>query len=77
MEVPETRYARNGDLAIAYQAFGAGNRDLLLSIGSTSNVQTVWSIPEAARLYERLGRFARVIHYDRRDSGCRIRSRTT
>ena len=69
VEVPETRYARSGELAIAYQVFGAGDHDLLLSIGSTSNVQTVWGIPEAARLYERLGRFARVIHYDRRDSG--------
>ena len=49
----------------------------MLSIGSSSNVQTVWGIPEAARLYERLGRFARVIHYDRRDWGCRIRSRMT
>ena len=69
MEVPETRYARSGELAIAYQVFGAGDHDLLVSIGSASNVQTVWGIPEAARLYERLGRFARVIHYDRRDSG--------
>jgi len=69
VEVPETRYAHSGELAIAYQVFGAGDHDLLLSIGSTSNVQTVWGIPEAARLHERLGRFARVIHYDRRDSG--------
>lgn len=69
MEVPETRYARSGELAIAYQGFGTGDHDLLLSIGSSSNVQTVWSIPEASRLYERLGRFARVVHYDRRDTG--------
>ncbi len=69
MEVPETRYARSGELAIAYQVFGAGDHDLLLSLGTTSNVQTVWSIPEAARLVERLGRFARVIQYDRRDAG--------
>ena len=69
MEVPATRYARNGDLAIAYQVFGAGEHELLLSIGSSSNVQTVWNVPEAARLYERLGRFARVTHYDRRDTG--------
>jgi hypothetical protein len=53
VEVPETRYARSGELAIAYQVFGAGDHDLLLSIGSSSNVQTVWGIPEAARLYRR------------------------
>ena len=69
MEVPETRYARSGELAIAYQVHGAGDHDLLLSTGTASNVQTAWSIPEAARLYERLGQFARVIRYDRRDTG--------
>ena len=69
MEVPETRYARSGELAIAYQVHGAGDSDLLLSPGLVSNVDTVWSIPEAVRLYERLGQFARVIRYDRRDSG--------
>jgi class 3 adenylate cyclase len=69
VEVPETRYARSGELAIAYQVHGAGDHTLLLNPGTASNVQTVWSIPEAARLVERLGRFARVIQYDRRDAG--------
>ncbi len=66
---PRTYYAHSGELAIAYQVHGAGDRDLLLSSGTASNIETVWSIPEAARLYERLGQFARVIRYDRRDSG--------
>ena len=69
VEIPETRYARNGELAIAYQVHGAGDHDLLLSTGTASNIQTIWSIPEAVRLYERLGQFARVIRYDRRDTG--------
>lgn len=69
MDVSDTRYARSGELAIAYQVFGAGDRDLLLSPGSASNVQSAWGLPEAARLYQRLGRFARVIAYDRRDTG--------
>jgi len=66
---PETRYARSGGLAIAYQVFGAGDHDILLSGASASNIGSVWDIPEAARLYERLGQFARVLLYDRRDSG--------
>jgi class 3 adenylate cyclase len=69
VEVPETRYARSGEMAIAYQVCGAGDHDLLLSLGSGSNAHVVWSLPEAVRLFERLGRFARVINYDRRDTG--------
>jgi class 3 adenylate cyclase len=69
VERPETHYARSGGLAIAYQVHGGGDHDLLLSAGTGSNVGAVWDIPEAARLYERLGRFARVIRYDRRDVG--------
>jgi class 3 adenylate cyclase/pimeloyl-ACP methyl ester carboxylesterase len=66
---PPTRYARSGELAIAYQVHGSGDRDMLVSGGSASNIETMWDIPEAAQLFERLGRFARVIRYDRRDSG--------
>ena len=69
MERPTTRYARSGELAIAYQVHGAGDHDLVFSSGPFSNIATVWDIPEAHRLFERLGRFARVIRYDRRDSG--------
>lgn len=69
MERPKTRYARSGELAIAYQVHGSGDHDLLFSAGPYSNIGTVWQLPEAVRLYERLGHFARVIRYDRRDSG--------
>jgi len=69
VERPQTRYARSGELAIAYQVHGSGERDLLFNSGTASNIETVWSFPEAARLFERLGRFARVIRFDRRDSG--------
>jgi class 3 adenylate cyclase len=69
MDPPKTRYARSDDLAIAYQVHGSGDQDLLFSIGPFSNIGTMWEFPEAHRLFERLGRFARVIRYDRRDSG--------
>ena len=48
---------------------GSGDRDLVFSGSNASNIETVWQIPEAAELFERLGRFARVIRYDRRDTG--------
>ena len=69
MRVPKTKYARSGELAIAYQVHGHGPYDLLFSGTTASNVETVWTLPEAHRLNERLGRFARIIRYDRRDTG--------
>jgi len=69
MKIPRTRYASSGEIRIAYQVFGSGEHDLLFSGGSTSNIETVWSLPEAVRFFERLGRFARVIFFDRRDTG--------
>jgi class 3 adenylate cyclase len=66
---PETRYARSGDLHIAYQVFGAGSVDLVLVPGFISNVEESWDNPSAARWLERLGRFARVIAFDKRGTG--------
>jgi pimeloyl-ACP methyl ester carboxylesterase len=69
VDQPKTRYVRSDDLAIAYQVHGSGDHDLLFSSGPFSSIGTVWEFPEAHRLFERLGRFARVIRFDRRDSG--------
>lgn len=70
MSRPRTHYARSGELAIAYQVHGSGDRDLiLLGVGTGSNIEAMWDLPEASRLLERLGRFARVIRYDRRGTG--------
>ena len=66
---PDTRYARSGDLHIAYQVFGAGSVDLVLVPGFISNVEETWDNPSAARWLERLGRFARVIAFDKRGTG--------
>jgi class 3 adenylate cyclase len=65
----ETRYARSGDLHIAYQVFGAGSVDLVLVPGFISNVEETWDNPSAARWLERLARFARVIAFDKRGTG--------
>ncbi|WP_457094066.1 adenylate/guanylate cyclase domain-containing protein [Microvirga sp. P5_D2] len=66
---PETRYARSGDLHVAYQVFGAGSVDLVLVPGFISNVEETWDNPSAGRWLERLGRFARVIVFDKRGTG--------
>ena len=66
---PETRYARSGDLHIAYQVFGAGSVDLVIVPGFISNVEETWDNPSAARWLDRVSRFARVIAFDKRGTG--------
>jgi class 3 adenylate cyclase len=66
---PETRYARSGDVHIAYQVFGAGELDLVIVPGFTTHVELVWEHEPFARALEGLASFARVITFDRRGSG--------
>jgi class 3 adenylate cyclase len=67
--MPDTRYARSGDVHIAYQVFGEGDIDLVVVNGFTTHVELVWEHEPARRFLERLGSFARVISFDRRGSG--------
>ena len=67
--IPATRYARSGDVHIAYQVFGSGPLDLVLIPGYFTHVELVWEHEPAARLLERLSSFARVITFDRRGAG--------
>jgi len=67
---PETRYAWNGDVALAYQVFGDGPVDLVYCQGYTSHVDLNWQSPYLARFLKGLGKLARVIHTDRRGWGC-------
>lgn len=65
----ETRYARSGDISIAYQVQGEGATDLLLVPGLVSHVESFHELPGYSRLLTRLGRFARVITFDKRGNG--------
>lgn len=67
---PEVRYAWNGDVALAYQVFGAGPVDLVYLQGYVSHVDLNWESPSLARFLRGLGEKARVIHTDRRGWGC-------
>ena len=66
---PETRYARNGEINIAYQVIGRGGIDLVAGLGWVSNLDAFWEEPRFARFVERLAGFARVILYDKRGTG--------
>jgi len=65
----ETRYAKSGDLNIAYQLFGKGDVNVVLVPGWASNVEHIWTFPEFAEFCEKLGRFACVVLLDRRGTG--------
>jgi class 3 adenylate cyclase len=67
--VPETRFARNGDVHLAYQTVGSGPVDLLYVDAWVHHVEAVWDFPDFARLLRRLSSFSRLIHFDRRGTG--------
>ena len=70
MDVPHTRYARSGDLNIAYQVFGAGSLDLVYVPGWVSHVvEEAWESPDYAAFLRRLGSSARVVMFDKRGTG--------
>ena len=67
--VPETRYARLGDLHLAYQVLGEGPPDILLLDQWFGNLDAQWDVPRLAQLRERLASFGRLIMFDKRGTG--------
>jgi len=65
----ETRFARIGDVHIAYQVIGDGPIDILFVDTWVHHVEAVWDFPDFARLLRRLASFGRLIHFDRRGTG--------
>ncbi|MGH2463806.1 MAG: adenylate/guanylate cyclase domain-containing protein [Candidatus Limnocylindria bacterium] len=66
---PHTRYARSGNVHIAYQVIGGGPIDLVFVPGFVSNVEECWEQPGLAAFLERLASFARLILFDKRGTG--------
>ncbi|HTS52468.1 MAG TPA: adenylate/guanylate cyclase domain-containing protein [Burkholderiales bacterium] len=66
---PETRYAKSGDISIAYQVVGSGPRDLVLVPGWVSNLDVLWEEPTLARFLSRLASFSRLVVFDKRGTG--------
>lgn len=68
--VPETRYARSGDVDIAYQVLGEpGGIDLVFVMGWVSHLEYFWKEPSFARFLRRLASFSRLILFDKRGTG--------
>jgi pimeloyl-ACP methyl ester carboxylesterase len=69
MARPETRYARSGDVHIAYQVVGEGPVDIVFVQGFISNLEVQWEEPGLTHLLTRLASFGRLILFDKRGSG--------
>jgi len=70
MNRPETRYAWNGEVSLAYQVVGQGDLDLLYLQGYCSNVDMNWESRHLANFLRGLARHGRLIVTDRRGWGC-------
>jgi class 3 adenylate cyclase/pimeloyl-ACP methyl ester carboxylesterase len=74
VEIPDIQYTRSGDVAIAYQTFGEGPRNLVL-VPMFSNLVFPWWNADWREMYERFASFARLIMFDKRGTGLSDRPR--
>jgi pimeloyl-ACP methyl ester carboxylesterase len=65
----ETRYAKSGEVNIAYQVAGEGPLDLVLVPGFVSHLELDWEESRYAHFLERLASFSRLIRFDKRGTG--------
>jgi pimeloyl-ACP methyl ester carboxylesterase/DNA-binding CsgD family transcriptional regulator len=66
---PDTRYAKSGDLNIAFQVVGEGPPDLVAVPGFVSHVEAGWQWPYLSRYLHRLATFSRLVVFDKRGTG--------
>ena len=69
LRIPETMYARSGDVNIAYQVIGDAPLDLVFVMGWVSHLEYFWREPNFARFLLRLASFSRLILFDKRGTG--------
>lgn len=66
---PETKYAKSGDVYIAYQITGSGRFDMILAPGTVSHLDLDWERPARAEFLNKLGSICRLIRFDKRGTG--------
>jgi class 3 adenylate cyclase len=70
MEAPVTKYAKSGDISIAYRQIGDESPiDLVIVPGYVSHVEMGGDLPQAQRFLARILTYARVIVFDKRGTG--------
>jgi pimeloyl-ACP methyl ester carboxylesterase/class 3 adenylate cyclase len=67
--LPQTRYARSGDVHVAYQVVGEGEPDLVLVAEFWHSIEAQWEEPSLAAFLGRLSSFGRLISFDQRGTG--------
>jgi pimeloyl-ACP methyl ester carboxylesterase len=67
--LPKTKYARSGDVRIAYQITGDGPFDVVWAPGTMSHLDLDWELPQRALFFERFSKFCRLIRFDKRGTG--------
>jgi pimeloyl-ACP methyl ester carboxylesterase len=72
--MPPIRYAKSGDVNIAYQVTGDGPFDLVVVHGFYSHVELEWEDPALRHIIDRLSSFTRLIRFDKRGTGLSDRS---
>ena len=66
---PETRYARSGEVSIAYQVTGDGPFDVVYVTPMASHVELAWTVPAIAAYFRSIASFCRLIRFDKRGTG--------
>lgn len=69
MLMPQTRYAKSGNVHIAYQVMGNGPIDFVHTPGSISHLERYWEEPSFARYFTNLSSFTRLVIFDKRGTG--------
>jgi class 3 adenylate cyclase len=65
----QTRYAKAGEISIAYRVVGDGPMDLVLVPGYVTHLDMMFEQPAFSGFVERLASFARVMVFDKRGTG--------
>jgi pimeloyl-ACP methyl ester carboxylesterase len=66
---PQTRYARSGEINIAYQVMGDGPFDLVFVPGYVTHLELAWKLPTFGQALAEMTSFARLIKFDKRGTG--------
>ena len=74
MEVPPTRYARSGEVSLAYQVFGDGPVTIVSVPPLAKNIEIAWECAQYRHYFERMAGFCRYVHFDKRGTGASDRT---
>jgi pimeloyl-ACP methyl ester carboxylesterase len=67
--VPETAYAKCGELSLAYQVVGEGPVELVFAGSFITHVELMWTSPETKAWFDRLSSFCRLLLFDKAGVG--------